>query len=327
MNAREVDRKLRLTSIVVGAVTRKDLAAAFRRANPATTFDLERAHKWLQGRARPRDRQLYEDWAKVLDLGRSGQWIAECDIDGFLDAVSARFEYDRDGLERRERDTAHRREAAGNGAAPEPDASLVGTFATYSHAWSPYFRGQLICGELSIRSEPNPPRLVATYVENLPTGLLQVEGAVTTSQRTLNLDLSHPDRDVRFSVSLFRPAPPVSFFAGYLTGASFLSSEVELNTTRIVLIRLPPASDRRSTGAYLPADASLAADLAALGLPIRAPAEIDRQLSAFLTSTHNSGMDRITAAQYLALSELFDQNWLMQVGAAKDRGCGANNTQ
>ena len=36
-------------------MSRKDLAGAFRRVNPATSFDLDRAHKWLQGRAQPRD--------------------------------------------------------------------------------------------------------------------------------------------------------------------------------------------------------------------------------------------------------------------------------
>jgi hypothetical protein len=63
---REIDRKLRLTGAALGTVTLKDLAAAFRRINPATRFDIDRAHKWLQGRARPREAQVYEDWAQSL---------------------------------------------------------------------------------------------------------------------------------------------------------------------------------------------------------------------------------------------------------------------
>src|SRR4030095_10089810 len=61
--AREIDRKLRLTAAFLGAATRKDLARAFHRVNAATPFDVERAHKWLQGRATPREPQVYEDWA------------------------------------------------------------------------------------------------------------------------------------------------------------------------------------------------------------------------------------------------------------------------
>lgn len=315
MGGREIDTKLHLTAAVLGAVTRKDLAAAFRRVNPATTFDVERAYKWLQGRAQPRDAKLYEDWAKVLDLGRSPQWIAECDVDAFLDAVSSRFGRDKEALEQGVRETARRRETSRSGAEPGPDASLAGTFACYSHAWSPYFRGQLICGELTIRVEPRASRLVATYVENLPTGPLPVEGPVTITQRMLSLDLLHSQGDVRFSISLFRPAPPVSVLAGYLTGATFLSPEAELTTTRIVLVRLP-GPVRRPAGAYLPADASLAADLTALGLPIRNAAEVDRRLTAFLMSGRDRGIDQITADRYTALSEVFDENWLTQVARA-----------
>ena len=56
--SREIDRKLRLTAALLGTSTRKDLAMAFRKINPTTSFDIERADKWLQGRSRPRDRQI-----------------------------------------------------------------------------------------------------------------------------------------------------------------------------------------------------------------------------------------------------------------------------
>ncbi len=74
--ARHIDRKLRATAAVLGLVTRKDLAAAFRRVNAATSFDIERAHKWLQGRSSPRDARLYQDWVLVLDIDQSAEWIA-----------------------------------------------------------------------------------------------------------------------------------------------------------------------------------------------------------------------------------------------------------
>ena len=73
--ARDIDRKLRVTATLLGVVTCKVPAAAFRRVNPMTSCDVERAHKWIQGRARPREFRLYEDWTRVLDLERSGAWI------------------------------------------------------------------------------------------------------------------------------------------------------------------------------------------------------------------------------------------------------------
>ncbi len=49
----ELALKLRLTSAALGCHGRKELCARFRAANPHTHFDLERSHKWMQGRATP----------------------------------------------------------------------------------------------------------------------------------------------------------------------------------------------------------------------------------------------------------------------------------
>jgi len=89
--------------------THKDLAAAFRRVNPATPFDVDRAYKWLQGRAQPREQQIYEDWSKVLGLDRPGQWIADCDAEAFLDEICVRHGRDREDLLHRLEEPASRR--------------------------------------------------------------------------------------------------------------------------------------------------------------------------------------------------------------------------
>ena len=84
---REIDRKLQLTVTALGLGTRKALAAAFRDANPDTVFDVARAHKWLQGRAQPREPQLYGDWLKVLGLDRAPAWLAECPVEELAEAL------------------------------------------------------------------------------------------------------------------------------------------------------------------------------------------------------------------------------------------------
>ena len=50
---------------------------------------------------------------------------------------------------------------------------------------------------------------------------------------------------------------------------------------------------------------------------MRDPAEVDRQLSAFLGAAHDRGIDRMGAEQYEAMTELFDGNWLSEVATAK----------
>ena len=281
--ATDIGRKLCLTAALVGAVTRKDLAAAFRRVNPATPFDLDRAHKWLQGRAEPRDRRVYEDWARLVDLGEPAEWIAECAAEAFLDRVCARHAL--------ARETLLRRAEAFGGAARSQDADgqaleLVGTYACYSHAWSRYFRGQLVRGALSIAVPPSgPQRLLASYLEVLPTGPMRVDGAVTVAERGLCLDLRAPQGGgAQLLFCLFAPTPPTSVLGGLVSGLTIIGAEHEPSVTRIAMVRLPAASARLETAdAHLPPGASLAADLAALGFALDAPDLADRTLAAFLT--------------------------------------------
>jgi hypothetical protein len=133
MDAVDIDRKLSLTAALLGAHTRKELAAAFRKVNPRTSFDVERANKWLQGRARPRERQIYEDWARVLDVGRSGAWIADCDLDSFLAVLCDAHAEDREVLVRRARafgPEGDRGAAAPAAAAPSRATSPAASSAT-----------------------------------------------------------------------------------------------------------------------------------------------------------------------------------------------------
>jgi hypothetical protein len=308
--AREIDRKLRLTAASLGTMTVKDLAAAFRRVNATTSFDIERAHKWLQGRARPRELQLYEDWAAVLDLGRPGQWIAECDAEAFLDAICTRHHHDRDSLLRRAESSS------GPASQPERDLALTGIFACYSHSWSPYFRGRLIRGELSIGMGPGLNRLHATYTENLPTGRLQLEGPLTVGRRAIHLDVRGRAGDAQFAFCLFPPPTLVSILAGLMCGATVLSPDAQLSATRIVIVRLPAASARlRTADAYLPPEASLSRDLADLGLPVADPEAVDQRLATFLAG-EAGGINQITQAAYQALVEVFDRTWLARAACA-----------
>ena len=301
--AKDIDRKLRVTAALLGTVTIKDLGAAFRRINPATPFDVERAHKWMQGRARPRELQVYEDWAKLLDLGQSGAWIAECDAETFLDVVCARHDYDREALKRSI-------EPPGNVAVQKDGhLALAGTYACYSHAWSPYYRGQLIRGELSIATASHPSRLLATYAEILPTGRLALEGPVTAGKRHIHLDLREPRGDAHFAYFLFPSTSPVSVLGGFMCGTTIIGPETQPSVTRIAMVRLPSMSSRlRTAGAYLPTQGSVAEDLTALGLRIADPATVDRRLGEFLAGS--GGLDQIPASAYQALVVSLDREWL-----------------
>ena len=311
---RDIDRKLRLTAALLGVPARKDLAAAFRRVNPNTTFDVTRADKWLHGRAKPRDPKVYDDWSKLLGLDRPGHWIASCDYEYFLAEVAAL--HGRDPKELRQR-------LDGQGRPPAQEApglSLAGTYASYSHAWSPYFRGRLIRaglvigapGRASGRASGRADQPSASYAEILPTGRLQLEGTVAVDKRTLRIEVSDATQVSQYvAFTLFPPSPPVSVLAGLMFGTTLIGPDAQPSVTRAVLIRLPgPSAWLEQEDAYLPAGASIARDLQALGLPVGEPEAVDRLLDGFMSGDGRDGIDQVSGAACRELLELFDRNWL-----------------
>jgi hypothetical protein len=303
--ARDIDRKLRLTAAFLGAVARKDLAAAFRRVNANTSFELGRADKWRQGRAQPRELQVYEDWAKVLELDRPAQWIADCDAEAFLDEICARHGRDRNALLRALDASANRSNVPGSAH------ELAGTFACYSHAWSPYFRGRLIRGELSIGVDSSPNRLPVSYTEVLPTGPMELKGSMSIAQRGLHAQVSDATGGAQvLTFCLFLASPPASVLAGFMFGTTVIGPEAQPSATRIAMIRLPAATARlRSADAYLPSQGSIAEDLESLGLRVEDSAGADRRLAEFLGGGGGS-FDQVPVQAYRALAEIFDRSWL-----------------
>jgi hypothetical protein len=307
--------KLRVTAAALGASTRKDLARAFRRANPATTFEVDRAAKWLQGRARPREQSLYEDWAAVLDLGRPAAWLGECGPEEFLEAVCARHGVAAEALRRRAEAFVRPRPAAA--AAADRRHHLCGTFACYRHAFSPYYRGRLIRASMVIEQAAGAgaPSLRARYAESLPTGVVRPEGPVGYAGRSLYVDLSVAAGDgdlARAFFSLFMPAPPASVLAGLHCGATLIGALPEPSCSRLAIVRVPheDAASVERSNRYMEPGESVARDLAALGLAAGRPGELDARLDRLLRGGPGGGLDQLDAAEYTALVATLDRAWL-----------------
>ncbi|MDX8527515.1 hypothetical protein RFM68_23735 [Mesorhizobium sp. MSK_1335] len=310
--AQHIAQKLRLTSALLGTVTRKELAAAFRAVNPRTAFDLGRADKWLQGRAQPREHSVYDDWAKLLDLEQSGAWLADSDLTDFTAAISARHGVDRAELERR---ASAQSEAASGHNDKGIGSALAGTYACYSRAWSPYFRGQLIKGRLSIEAGPGVHGLTATYRETLPTGQLELGGPVTPAKRALYVHLKEVGGDAQFFISLFSQSQPGSVLGGYMCGTAIIGPEALPSLTRILIVRLrDPAAGAAASGGYLLPDQSISADLASLGISIGQPEQVDRQLTRFLVGGSDGGVHQVPPAEFRAILDVFDRHWLRHAG-------------
>lgn len=304
----DIDRKLCLTAAWLGVATRKELAAAFRRINPETSFDVQRAHKWLQGRAAPRGWQVYEDWAKLVALDQPAEWLADCSVDVFLQRLCDRHGAIRDTLLRRAEAFGV---ASRNHEGRSRELELRGSYACYSHAWSPYYGGRMVRGLFVIGMASGAPRLHGAYSENLPTGQLHLDGPVTGGERVLTAQLGNAQTFTQLVLWLFMPTPPMSVLGGFMTGTTFLSPQPQLSTSRLIMIRLPPDGlSVESADAYLAPGASIATDLALLGLTLESPGLVDLAIDSYLTGGRGPGLDQVTAADLREVVELFDRQRL-----------------
>lgn len=221
---------------------------------------------------------------------------------------------------------AGRVEAIGAEAEPSaPIASdrafLCGAFACYSHAQSPYYRGQLIRGALSVAPADGPDRFTAAYSQALPTGRAEARGPVIISASTVSLQLTELNiATAPPCVHLVRPAMPGSVLAGMMIGAVLLSPDRQPPyATRIVMVRVPLAAEALTlSNRYLdPTErGAICADLSALGLTIGDPAELEAQLRAFLFPAESlPGTDRLSAASYAELAAACDRCWFDTLAA------------
>lgn len=281
--------KLRLTAGLLGCATRKDLAAAFRAANPRTSFDIERAHKWLQGRSLPRDSALYADWAKVLGTARPPAWLVSSAREAFLEELCVLADAEPAAL-------LERAEAFGGAPKEAAPHFLCGRFVAYSHAWARARRGQLIRGALRLGGGRGGCFELG-YAEVTGEGELAWSGRAHLVGRVLHATLEDAASGTPLFLSVLVPGRPAAALCGVLAGATSVSADPEPSATRIALLRLAPgaAAGPRPGPGYLRPD-ELPDDLAALGFPRRLAAPLRACLHGDLMQVPPASLAAIGAA-------------------------------
>jgi hypothetical protein len=316
--ARDFATKLRLAAVVLGCTSRKELAAAFRGVNPETSFDIERADKWLGGKALPRAADVYRDLSKLLALDHPLEWLTSCSADELLAVLVKQSGMASELLREGARNFPHntRRQSA----APPVDsgASFVeGAYACYSYSFSPYFPGWLIRSSMIIG--PGHGVGSVAYSHNMPPEPTRFTGNITFNGRGMQIALHQTvSGDMRIHMALFGPAPPATVLAGMLCGAAVVTPEPEPSAARIILIRLPapsPAFDALYT-AFQP-DQSIADDLALAGMQFSDRDEVDRRIKEYLPARPHNGIEQIATAEYRELVEYFNREHYARVAALR----------
>lgn len=293
--------KLRLTSLVLGCSTNKELCARFAAINPATAFIAQNAYKWLGGKAMPRVSSVYEDWAQVLGGGVSAPFIASSSFDEFAAVLGKLFSVPEQALAnlRQELGLPTARpddEAPGSGEMLGPlrpsDQFLIGNYLAVSPAWSRGEAGKLIVGYVKVEAN-SAKGLQVTYCESLFHRTIVMNGALVCDGRSAQSAMTcNYTRRLMF-LALQVPPPPANLIGGILSGAAIHDHEARSLATRIVFVRshadeavLPALSG------YIPAQAGLIAErLDALGYSSSEDTTLAAErLIAYLTASPASGM-------------------------------------
>lgn len=307
--------KLAITAAALECTTRKELARAFARADPATTFDLDRSYKWLQGRARPRDPRLYAEWLALLRLDKSRTWLLESTPQEFLVSVAKGFGVDSEHLWQQA--SAFLGEDGDQPGSPlSLRHQLEGVYTAYSWAWSPYYAGRVIRGTLRVAASGKLGHPDVTYSEMLQGVLTRMQGTTYESGRLLFLNLLHEEGELPLFFSLFRPTPPVSLMLGHLAGAALVGPDPRPSVSRILMLRVPAAFDRvEMSNRYLEPDEEIVADLRLLGLSL--PQELEKDLQAFLHQESARTLDQVPTETLIRLTSALDPLWLKEASAAR----------
>ncbi|WP_237216409.1 hypothetical protein [Falsiroseomonas oryziterrae] len=293
---RDLAEKLRLTAAALGCATRKDLCAQFRRANPASQVDPDRLGKWMQGRAAPRDSSVYADWARLIGTARSAAWMRSCSPEELRAELARTLNLEASALPLAE---------PGLGG---PGAHLVGAYACYSPAWSPYFAGRVIRGSLSLT--PGRRRtIMAAYSETLLGRRVSFTGAPTIGG-SIHLPLTEEGSGLPVYLALYLPPPPASVLAGIIAGTTMVGPECRPSAGRLIALRVPDKAALARSDRYLAAGESIADDLVALGLPpasARAAGAITERL---LTEPGSAAFGQVPLSAQTALAAELDPVWL-----------------
>ena len=303
-SARHLGSKLRLTSIALGCATTKELCRRFSAVNPDTQFTLQNSYKWLHGKARPRMSGIYDDWAAVLGVGLTPQFLASASFDDFAAALGRHFFMPAEALSALRVADDEPEVVAGDVWAR--DQILAGIYLALSPAWSKANEGRLIVGSLAVGLDPADEHAV-TYRERLFGRTTPMRGRLVTDGRTAQAALTCEPTGSLYLLALNVPAPPASLVGGVLCGIALHDPESRPTASRILFVRSHAlgweALHERSR--YIEAEAAtIEAELAALGYasPHGARAAAAAGLAAFFAGGERGAVIDAPAAPLARLA-------------------------
>ena len=256
----EIAQKLKLTSIALGCLTRKELCSAFARVNPNTLMTLQNSYNWQSGRSVPRSFSIFEDWAGALGIENGPHFVMSSSLSEFVRVLGEKFSLPAELL----KTFGYEGPAAPSSSAPaapfaagpsSDDADniwtgarlLQGNFFAISPSWSPSQHGQLVGGPLTIDFVNDA--LIASYQETVLGQTVPFSGIGTTDGRTCQLSLQCAADGRNFLMAFHLPPLPGNIAGGIFAGSAIYDPNSEPTASSIVPVAQPRPLPGRTGGA------------------------------------------------------------------------------
>ena len=265
--ARTIDlaRKLELTAIALGCMTRKELCTAFIQVNPNTILTLQNCYNWLGGRSTPRSFSLYVDWAQLLGLDEGPHFIMTSTLEAFTERLASKLDLPEELLGSMKAGPPQ----SGEGEMYAPlapswraNALLQGSYLVLSLAWAPTARGRLLGGALLLDAT-NDGELRAEYLETILGQKVRFEGRGMKHGRSAQLALTCTANAETFFMALHLPIIPGNLGAGVFAGNTVYDFDSAPSACTALLIRNHALTQEELDAQtdYLDADADALSEL------------------------------------------------------------------
>jgi hypothetical protein len=264
-------RKLLMAVEVLGYRSLAELVARVRTTSPGTSITLDRAYKWLQGRAMPQDPAIYDDLARAFGLGEEGTFVRDSSVEAFVERL------------RRAR-----------GVDPVVSSGLRdGAYAMYSLARDIGGGSAVVRGCVRVATDPDGGVRRVEYVERDGAGPVSFSGELGVSRRLHTVTLASSQGDDSLSLALAVPGQPVPVIGGLLTGQAQYAVAARPICCRVLLlaVRNPSVDPEAGNGEFGIGTDLIAADVAAIGYPGSDCAAVAERIHAYLTASSDGHLD------------------------------------
>lgn len=212
--------KIRMASDALGCKSHKDLFARLSKACPDIDLTMDRAYKWAQGRATPRDMRVFDGMADLLQLDVDGYTVRHCTPSEFRAFLARR------GADSRDVSVADR---------------IAGSYVLLSRSRYEAYSDQINFGLIEfVQAETG--LCEARYHERTMGTVQLYSGFVAARSGAYFALLDGVASESALALSATLPLPETHLLTGFLTAQPLPQTETSLVTSPVLMVRTKPAT-------------------------------------------------------------------------------------